>query len=592
MSTDFVLLPEPRRLDLGDGPGAPADTPARTTLDAGLPAQGYRLRVADGAIEIAHADAAGLHYAEQTLAQLRRGRDTLPALEIDDGPDFPTRGYMLDVSRDRVPTRATLERIVDVLDLFRINHLELYTEHTFAYDAHETVWREASPITADDVRWLDEHCAERGITLCANQNTFGHMGRWLQHGAYESRAEAPDGYTTKVGIHLSPGVLEPTVANAEFALELCRELLSHHRTPRINIGCDETFELGKGKSRALVAREGRERVYLDHLLRLIEGLRADGVEVSFWGDILRDHPELASELPKEGVTALAWHYEAPTEDSPLPDAIFELLAEFGITREALRGFEAHVEGFAQAGVPFWVCPGTSSWNSLIGRLPNARGNLLDAAQVGLARGAEGYLITDWGDNGHMQPPCVSWPALAYGAAVAWGVERNADLDVAPALDAYVFDDEASVLGRLLDEVGRLGEGTGKVGMNGSPLFTDLLARGGALGSLGEANAEGTERTVRALDEAIQDLERARPRSDDGDVVVRELRAALRLARHGTWRIARAAGFPAPPDAELAADLREAMELQREAWLERSRPGGLGDSLARLEATLATYDVEG
>ena len=77
---------------------------------------------------------------------------------------------------------------------------------------------------------------------------------------------------------------------------------------------------------------------------------------------------------------------------------------------ALRGFEAHVAGFAEAGVPFWVCPGTSSWNSLIGRLDNARGNLLDAAQVGLARGASGYLITDWGDNGHMQPPSVSWPA--------------------------------------------------------------------------------------------------------------------------------------------------------------------------------------
>ncbi len=588
MAQSWNLIPKPRELEELGGEGAPADRAPREVEDRRLPAQGFRLEIGQGLVVLHFADDAGRRYGRQTLGQLAAGRETLPALHIRDWPDFPVRGYMLDVSRDRVPTAKTLERIVEVLALLRINHFELYTEHTFAYPGHETVWKDASPITADDVRQLDAQCAERGISLVANQNTFGHMGRWLQHPAYEGRAEAPDGYTTRLGIHLSPGVLEPTEDNAEFALGLCRELLRHHRHKRINIGCDETFELGKGRSRERVEREGRERVYLDHLLRLIEGLHADGVEVAFWGDILRDHPELAAELPKQGVTALAWHYEAPRDDDSLPEALFELLAEFGITREALRGFEAHVAGFAKAGVPFWVCPGTSSWNTLIGRLDNARGNLLDAARVGLARGASGYLVTDWGDNGHMQPLSVSWPALAYGAALAWSTDANADLDVAPALDAYVFEDEAGVLGALLKRIGRLHAGTGKVGMNGSPLFTDLLARGGLLGSMGEARADGTADTILALDEALASLETARPRGADAEIVVAELGAALRLARHGAWRIARAAGFPCPTDAELHRDLTDAIGLQRSAWLARSRPGGLADSLARLEATLETY----
>lgn len=588
MDDDLLLLPRPRSLVRLSGAGAPRGAVVNPKRDTALAPEHYRLRVAEGQVELHCADDAGQRYGLETLRQLGHGRDARPAVLIEDGPDFPVRGYMLDVSRDRVPTRETLERIVELLALFRINHFELYTEHTFAYREHETVWRDASPMTPEDLRWLDARCAARGVALVANQNTFGHMARWLKHPEYAVRAEAPDGYTTKLGTHLPPSVLEPTEDNACFALDLCRELLEHFSQRRINIGCDETFELGKGKSRKLVEAEGAERVYLEHLLRLVRGLRADGVEVSFWGDILRHHPELAAELPQDGVTALAWHYEAPMDPDDLPSDLSELLSEFGITRDTLRGFDGHVSGFVEAGLPFWVCPGTSSWNTLIGRLGNARANLLDAARVGLARGASGYLITDWGDNGHMQPPSVSWPALAYGAALAWCTEANQELDVSPALDAWVFEDEAHVLGGLLDRIGHLYAGTGKVGMNGSPLFTDLLIRGGMLGSMGEASAEGTAHTIEALDLALEELCTARPSCSDGPAVRAELEAALRLARHGAWRIARAAGFPAPSDDELASDLREAIALQEAAWRARARPGGWPDSLARLEATLASY----
>jgi hypothetical protein len=309
--------------------------------------------------------------------------------------------------------------------------------------------------------------------------------------------------------------------------------------------------------------------------------------VLFWGDILRHHPELVPELPKEGTIACAWHYEAPQPDAVPPDDLLALLAEFGIDRASFAGFATHVDAFARSGLPYWVCPGTSSWNTLIGRLPNARGNLLDAAETGLARGASGYLITDWGDNGHMQPPSVSFAPLAYGAALAWGLAANRDLALAEALDAYVFEDEAGVLGAAVETLGGLYAGTGKLGLNGSPLFTELVP-GGLLGALGNADADGMRRVVEQLEAAIATLARARPAAPDGALIVRELQQAARLARHGAFRIARGAGFPCPPDTELRRDLGEAIGEQRACWLLRSRTGGLADSLARLEATRASY----
>src|SRR5690606_2842152 len=102
--------------------------------------------------------------------------------------------------------RETLAQLVDLLALLRVNHFELYTEHTFAYAGHEEVWRDASPLTPDDVRWLDDLCAARGIELAANQNGFGHMERWLRHARYRELAEAPQGWSTPWGTQAPPAV--------------------------------------------------------------------------------------------------------------------------------------------------------------------------------------------------------------------------------------------------------------------------------------------------------------------------------------------------------------------------------------------------
>ena len=93
--------------------------------------------------------------------------------------------------------------------------------------------------------------------------------------------------------------------------------------------------------------------------------------------------------------------------------------------------------------------------------------------------------------------------------------------------------------------------------------------------------------------AVQDAEarvaRAHPRCPDAELVRREITQAIAMARHGAWRIARHAGFECPKDAEMRDDLRACIEEQRACWLERSRPGGLEDSVARLRPALESYE---
>lgn len=565
------LLPAPRMVEaLSSTP--PAGKPlVETRIDAsGLPAQGFELRCDADGVQIRAADGAGLRYARACLRQLEA--DGLPGVLIRDWPDFAHRGLMLDVSRDRVPGFDALLELVDLLAALRLNELQLYTEHTFAYAAHEPVWRDASPLTGAEVRELDAYCRERGVELVANQNCFGHMERWLRHPAYRPLAERPDAER--------PACLYPDDAAFELVSGLLAELLPCFQSPRVNINCDETFELGRGRSREAVEARGRGRVYLDFVLRIVESL--GGRQVQMWGDIVREYPELIPLLPESDLTLLAWGYEAPLDPASLPAAVRERLTRLGVVEERLRGFAPHVVPFA--GRDFYVCPGTSSWNSLCGRWPNAQANLLDAADAGRAGGAHGYLITDWGDNGHLQPPCVSLPALAYGAAVAWCADSNRDLDVADALARHVLParggghDEAELLIRL----GSLYPHTGLEALNSTAIFQALLRpRDAPLQVWGEVDATGLAAVCDETSAAVEGT------PGDGRLQA-ELRQAARLARHGAWRLARRHDLPCPDDADLHADLSQAIREQAEVWQTSSRPGGLEQSLARLDSALRDY----
>lgn len=522
--------------------------------------QGYSLTISPQGAAICGSDPAGAFYGAQTLMQLiQQFPDALPCVQIEDYPDFPARGVMLDVSRDKVPTLTTLYQLVDLLASWKINQLQLYTEHTFAYRAHPEVWAEASPITGEDILRLDAYCRERFVELVPNQNSFGHMDRWLKLPRYRPLAEAPDGYEypwggrSEVPFTLCPG--DP--GSLALITELFDELLPHFTSPLFNVGCDETWDLGQGRSKAECEARGAERVYLDFLLKIYRLVKERGRTMMFWGDIILHRPELISELPSDAI-ALEWGYEA---DHP---------------------FDKDGSQFQQAGVPFYVCPGTSSWNTIAGRTDNAIGNLRNAAENGLRHGAIGYLNTDWGDNGHLQYLPVSYLGFAVGAAYSWGQEANRSLPVADALSLYAFRDSAGVMGRLAYDLGNVYQKAGNMPGNASALFHillygksyDFVQQGVTLEHLTAVEA--------AIQESIGSLDRARMARPDAALIAEEFRNAAEMLIHAC-RFGRNRLSPGSiPPVELESHLRSIMGTHRQLWLARNRPGGLSDSVRRLE----------
>lgn len=361
---------------------------------------------------------------------------------------FDVRAYMLDISRDKVPTMGTLRLIVDLLAKFEYNQFQLYTEHTFAYSAHRDVWAAASPLTAEEIRELDAYCALRGIDLVPNQNSFGHLERWLVKPAYNHLAELPQGGAPLPwgGFKKDPTTLCPTdPASLAFLDGLYAELLPNFASGLFNIGCDETFDLlGGGRSAAAVRERGAGRVYLDFLKQVAALARKYGKRPMFWGDVVLKHPELVPELPKD-LIALDWGYEG---NHP-----------FG--EEAAK--------FRAAGLDFYVCPGTSAWNSLAGRVENMRENMIAAERAGRLHGACGFLVADWGDGGHWQPLAASLPGLVFGGMLAHEGASAAKMDLESALNGIM----GVPLGGTLLRLGTLYLRGGALRANASELFRIL-----------------------------------------------------------------------------------------------------------------------
>lgn len=588
---NLLLHPAPRRID--EIPGRPphADAVMLTSRDEELPPQGYRLEYGE-TVRIAHADAAGLRYALQTLAQLRA---TSPApdraLRIVDWPDFARRGFQLDISRDRVPTRAGLRRLVDVLELARFNQLELYMENTFAYRDHAEVWQDASPMTPEDLHWLDDLCVARGIELVPNQNTFGHWERWLSHDEHRHRAEHPEPQTF-AGTVRPPSTLAPTDDNARFVTGLLDELTPHFRSCRLNIGADETWELGTGTSRAQVAEDGLGTVFLDYVEKVARPWTERGYTVEFWADILGSHPELMDRIPA-GTAPVVWLYDSPNHIATVLGRMSPAEQEFnrahGIDAEQLRSFSSRARALIDAGVPFWVAPGTGTWLSFVGRLGNAIGNMTDAAETGIAHGSGGFLLTCWGDEGHVDPPTISYAPIVFGGGVSWALEANRDAEhrLAEILDRHVFDDAAGALGRILVDVGRVADNLdAKIG-NASPLFR-IIQRAGAMEPHHVPSAESLASAHDVLSSALSRLDDAHPAAADGATVIAEIRQAVRWALFGvelfqTDLVAVVDGST-EMSTETARGLLERLDRlltdQRRTWLLAARPGGLDTSIAR------------
>lgn len=401
--------------------------------DRQVAAQGYTLDVTAAGVIIKASDADGARNGAQTLRQLiRQTAPALPIVAIEDEPAYTVRGYYLDATRGRVPTLAWLKQWADTLCLYRFNQLQLYIEHTFMFEMMSETWRGTSPLTPSDIIAFDQYCAERGIELVPSVSTFGHhymalrTHTWRSLGEFPEDAERAYSFVERMEHH-TLNITEPK--SFEWSCRLIDEYMGLFRSKKFNIGADETFDLGKGRSRDEAQRRGVASMYADYVSRLCRHVSESGREPMFWGDIAIEMPQILDMLPTD-VTLLNWLYDPQVDDSK-------------------------VRLVAQSGAKQYVCPAVWCWNALLPRVDDAWNNISRMALYGVDHGAVGFLVTDWGDFGHVNDPRMAFVGMAYAAQCAWKpVPVEAQPQVDEALELVAF---GAAAGPVIRHVRALGE---------------------------------------------------------------------------------------------------------------------------------------
>ena len=375
--------------------------------EAGTPGA-YTLTIDIDGIAITGCDFEGVRNGVQTLRQLIRQNGTvLPVLQIEDAPAYRIRGYYLDATRGRVPTLAWLKQWADKLCLYKYNQLQLYIEHTFAFDGMSETWRGSSPLTPADILEFDQYCANLGIELVPSVSTFGHQyvamrtQELRELGEFPEDADRPFSFIERMRHHTLNVADDRAFA---FSTQLVDSYLQLFRTKRFNICADETFDLGKGQSKQEAQRVGVATLYATYVGKLCEHLSQQGHEPMFWGDIAIEMPEILETLPNN-VTLLNWQYDPEATDEK-------------------------IQLVAKAGAKQIICPAVWGWNALLPRIDDAWNNIARIARYGIDCGAEGMLVTDWGDFGHVNDPRMAVPGMIFGAQYAWNPAGDSSGDTA------------------------------------------------------------------------------------------------------------------------------------------------------------------
>lgn len=382
-------------------------------FDSAMHDEGYAI-VPDGknGLAVIAETSAGVFYGAQTAKQLVHGSGKnalLNTATIRDWPAMPNRGLSDDWSRGPLPKMEFLKREIRTLAAYKYNIFSPYFEHTFAYSSTPVAAFPGGAMTPDEAKELVAYAAKYHMMVIPEQEAFGHLHHVLKFEEYSHLGETPRGSVLAPG---DPGTL-PQIGT------WFGELAKVFPAPYAHIGADETFELGLGRTRGEVEKDGLGRVYLDFLGRIHSQLEPYHKRLLFWGDIAENSPELVGILPKDMI-AISWHYDAKPS------------------------YVKNIEPFLKSGLETWVAPGVSNWSRVYPNNNEALANIRGFLRDGQNMGAKGMMNTVWNDDGEGIFD-ENWFGLLFGGAASW---QKGESSEQAFIDSYAQSFHNDATGKL------------------------------------------------------------------------------------------------------------------------------------------------
>jgi hexosaminidase len=362
----------------------------------------YSLVIKKNEINIVAATARGVFDGAMSLIQLlEKSKDNeLAGLEIIDYPDLKVRGISDDISRGQVPTIDNFKKIIRHISRYKMNVYMPYLEDMVQFDVYPTIGVNRGALTKAEIKELVAYAKNYFVEIIPVFQTLGHYENILSQEEFIKYAEFKGAASLNVSSDSTYVFLE----------NMLKEVFELFPSEYFNMGADESYDVGRGRSKYLVDQSNIAKVHAAHYQKVYDICKKYNKKVMMYGDIILSHPEILELLPKD-ITIVDWHYQ-PEADFP------------------------STKTFKKYGFNYYVSP--ASWNYLT-TFPtnqNALPNIKSIIKSGLKNGATGAINSNWGDYGSETIKEFILFDYAWSAQCAWNFEGS---DAGNFAQNYFYD---------------------------------------------------------------------------------------------------------------------------------------------------------
>ncbi len=401
--------------------------------------EGYVLRISNGKIDIAGKTERGVFYAVQSLKQIlrsNRASESIPNCLIIDYSNLWFRSISDDISRGPIPTMEYLKYQIRRASELKYNHWMHYVEHIIKTKKHAGFAPSDGSLTISEIKELSAYAKKHYITFFGNFQSFGHFRAINSYPQYQHLIEMET-------------ILSPTLDESyEFLEEVYDELIPAFDAPFFAINCDETFDLGKGKSKKLVDSIGIAKVFTNHILRIKKIVDKHKIKTIVWADEPLKYPEILDDLPKDIILG-TWTYDAK------------------------ENFDDFIDPIVERGYQFMFCPGVLNSTRVMPNFNTTLTNIRNFNRDGLKAGSMGMLNCVWDDGGFALFN-RDWYGVAYGAEQSWNYNEGTVEDFNDRFNFGIYGDKTNSLTNSIFKLVELADLSPTDNMNEKILWTNTI----------------------------------------------------------------------------------------------------------------------
>ena len=315
---------------------------------------------------------------------------------------FKMKACMIDISRFRVAKLARMKLMLKNIAEYGYDTVFFNIEHTFKIPEHPMIGFESDGYEMMEFKELSDFADRLNLSLVPLIQSFGHMFHILKWDEYDSLAESEEKWSVSVSDQ-----------TYDLIDDLYMRASQVFNSEYIHIGGDEVYDMATGKSAHLLQHISKDELFLNHILKLKEIAARHDRKIILWGDMIDKDPGVMNKLGPDTVVCI-WNY-----------AFKEILGSY-------KSINAKI----------LVCPGTNTWKSFFPRYDYAVKNFRLMKERADGLNAFGFMITDWGDAGHVHPYSVTENLFNTAFKVFNSLQ----------VEKYCVKDEINEIIRSLDEV--------------------------------------------------------------------------------------------------------------------------------------------